>query len=184
MAEGGIIALFMLHRDSLRRLLLARGFSADAVDDLLQDVWLRIESARIGPVADPLAYLMRVAMNLATDRRKAARRREAREEGWGLVQPGGEEHPDPERVAVSAGELARLQALLASMPPHMSRALVLFRIEGKSQTAIAEALGMSVSGVEKLLARAYRQLTDFRADSTTDRPTNGPDAGDRSKRNG
>jgi len=184
MADGGLAAVFMASRSAVRRLLFARNCPADEVDDILQDMWLKIEQARIGPVADPLAYLMRMAMNLATDRRIAALRRNAREHSWANLQPAGTEQPDPERIALSAGELARLQALLASMPDQMSRALVLFRIEGRSQGAIAAELGMSVSGVEKLLSRAYRKLVEFRKDAAADGPASRATPGDRSKFNG
>jgi DNA-directed RNA polymerase specialized sigma24 family protein len=38
----------------------------------------------------------------------------------------------------------------------MATALRLYRVENRPQRAIAEQLGISVSGVEKLLQRAYR----------------------------
>jgi len=180
LAESGIAAVLIAQRASVRRLLVARGCAIDEADDIIQEMWLKIEQARIGPVADPLAYLMRMAMNLATDRRIAAKRRAAREEGWSLVQPGGAEHPDPERSAVSAGELVRLEALLTSMPVRMARALMLYRVEGKSQAAIAQDLGMSVSGLEKLLARAYRHLVEFRKDAPESGAIGPAKGGDRS----
>jgi DNA-directed RNA polymerase specialized sigma24 family protein len=42
----------------------------------------------------------------------------------------------------------------------MAIALRMFRLEEKSQRAIAEHLGISISGVEKLLQRAYRKIHD------------------------
>jgi RNA polymerase sigma-70 factor (ECF subfamily) len=183
-AEGGIAAVLIAHRGAVLRLLRARGCGAEEADDIVQEMWLRIDAVRIGPVADPLAYLMRMAMNLATDRRLAAQRRCAREAGWGMVQPGASEQPDPERSAISAGELARLQALLDSMPAHMRRALVLYRMEGRSQAQIAAELGMSVSGIEKVLARAYRQLVEFRTDTPAEGPGSPARPGDRSTFNG
>lgn len=167
MADAGLAAVFLANRALVRRLVLARTRDEAEAEEILQELWLRLESARVGPVGEPLAYLMRMATNLATDRQLAERRRLAREAAWGAVQAQGSEFPDAERQLVSAEELARLQALLGSMPERMYRALVLFRIEGCSQRQIAEALGMSVSGVEKLLARAYRQLVDFRLDNAT-----------------
>lgn len=184
MAEAGIAAIFLAQRALVRRLLLARTASADEADEILQDMWLRIEQARIGPVGDPLSYLMRMAMNLAADRRIAAQRRAARENAWSAHQPAGQDLPDPERHLISAGELARLEALLASMPDHMRRALILFRVEGRSQRAIAEELEMSVSGVEKLLARAYRQVIEFRNDIPAPGPDGRATPGDRSTFNG
>ncbi|MGY2499272.1 sigma factor-like helix-turn-helix DNA-binding protein, partial [Klebsiella pneumoniae] len=46
------------------------------------------------------------------------------------------------------------------MPERMATALRLFRLEGVSQRAIADRLGISVSGVEKLLQRAYRKIEE------------------------
>lgn len=166
-ADAGLAAVFLANRHLVRRLVTARTREPAETEDVLQEMWLRLEGARIGPVGDPLAYLMRMAMNVVTDRRRADQRRTARENAWGAIQPDGSEHPDAERRLVSAEELARLEALLGSMPEHMHRALVLFRLEGRSQRAIAEELGMTVSGIEKVLARAYRRLMEFRMDNLT-----------------
>ena len=54
--------------------------------------------------------------------------------------------------------LKSVEQAIDAMPERMGRALRLFRIEGRSQRAIADELGISVSGVEKLLQRAYRIL--------------------------
>lgn len=161
MAESGIKAVFLTRRPSLRRLLLARLGDASEADDVLQEVWLRIEQARTGPVQDPAAYITRMALNLATDRRIADRRREGRNSAWSALQPDSGEMPGQEELLMARSELDRVQALLDSMPEAMRRALLLFRLEGRSQKQIAEELGMSLSGVEKLLARGYRQLVEF-----------------------
>lgn len=184
MAGSGIAAVFLANRTLVRRLLLARTRDEAETEDVLQEMWLRLETARVGPVGDPLAYLMRMAQNLASDRQIAAQRRAAREGSWVAVQPGSAELPDAERQLVSAEELARLQSLIGSMPERMHRALVLFRLEGRSHRAIAEELGMSVSGVGKLLVRAYRQLIDFRSNTLAAAGEPGsPARGDRSKAN-
>lgn len=163
--DRGLAAVFLANRQAVRRLVTARTRDLAEAEDVLQEMWLRLDRARGGPVGDPLAYLMRMAMNVVADRRRADQRRSAREEAWGAVQPAGSEHPDAERQLLSIEELARLQALLGSMPDQMHRALVLFRLEGASQRAIAAELGMTLSGVEKLLARAYRRLIEFRTDN-------------------
>ena len=89
MSGGGIAAVFLERRDLVRRLLVAQGSPPDQAEDILQDMWLKIGRARIGPVADPVAYLMRMATNLAADRRVAAHRRSTREAGFDshLVKP-------------------------------------------------------------------------------------------------
>ena len=163
--SSGLAGVFLANRHLIRRLVTARTPDPADAEDVLQEMWLRLDGARIGPVSDPLAYLMRMALNVVADRHRAEQRRMSREQAWGAVQPGGSEHPDAERRLLSVEELARLQALLGSMPEPMHRALVLFRVEGRSQRAIAEELGMTLSGVEKLLARAYRRLIEFRMDN-------------------
>lgn len=181
---GGLAAVFLANRVAIRRLLVARLRDGQAVEDLLQDLWLRLESGGIGPVGDPLAYLMRMALNLAADRRLAEQRRTAREAAWIALQPAGAEQPDQERRLASAEELARLQALLGSMPEQMHRALVMFRLEGRSQRVIAAELGLSLSGVEKLLARAYRRLIEFRMDTVAASRPDGAGRGNRSTPHG
>lgn len=180
MADSGIAAVFLANRVMVRRLLAARTGDPAEADDIIQEMWVRLETARVGPVGEPLAYLMRMALNLAADRQLAARRRLARDDAWVALQPGGADYPNAERSMASAEEWARLQSLLGAMPDHMHRALVLFRVEGRSQREIAQELGMSVSGVEKLLARAYRLLVQFREDT---RDANAPDPASDSHRN-
>ncbi|KAK0358617.1 hypothetical protein LTR94_034674, partial [Friedmanniomyces endolithicus] len=80
------------------------------------------------------------------------------------VQPESGEYPDAERGLIARGELQRVGSLLEAMPERMRDALVMFRLEQRPQKAIAQELGMSLSGVEKLLGRAYRQLVAGLAD--------------------
>ena len=63
-------------------------------------------------------------------------------------------------VGAGAAALRRVEASIAAMPDRMATALRMFRIEDRSQREIAQTLGISVSGVEKLLQRAYRQIRD------------------------
>lgn len=144
----------------LLRLLTARTGSREEAEDVLQDMWLRIDRLATGPVAQPAALLFRIAANLATDHRIAARRRGARDHGWQAVQPGADEVPDAERVLAARSELALVERAIADMPERMATALRLFRLDGVPQRAIADQLGISISGVEKLLQRAYRLIRE------------------------
>ena len=53
-----------------------------------------------------------------------------------------------------------VEGAIADMPERMATALRMFRLEEQPQRAIAEHLGISISGVEKLLQRAYRKIHD------------------------
>nr|WP_040598449.1 RNA polymerase sigma factor [Sphingomonas elodea] len=144
----------------LLRLLVARLGSRDDAEDALQDMWLRIDQLAEQPIAQPAAFLYRVAANLATDRRIATGRRGARDAGWVEIQPRAEDLPDAERTMAARSEWQAVETAIAEMPERMATALRMFRLEERPQRAIAEHLGISVSGVEKLLQRAYRKIQD------------------------
>lgn len=160
MDDGGLTAIFLEQRPMLRRLLVARLGTPEDAEDALQDMWLRIDQLAQRPVAQPAAFLYRVAANLATDMRISAGRRAARETAWLDDQPDAGAVPNAERTLAARSEWQAVQGVIADMPERMATALRMFRIEGQSQRAIAERLGITVSGVEKLLQRAYRQLHD------------------------
>ena len=163
MAESGLKAVFLQNRAALLRLLVAR-LGADEAEDALQDMWFRIDSLAGAPVAQPAAFLFRVAANLATDRRIAARRRVGREGAWLEVQPAADEQPDAERALIARDGLRAMERVIADMPERMRDALRMFRFEERPQREIAVELGITVSGVEKLLRRAYAQITAASAD--------------------
>lgn len=153
---SGLQAVFLQQRPMLARLLTARLGSADEAEDALQDMWLRIDSLADRPVAQPAAFLFRVAANMATDRRLSAGRRGVRDQAWLDAQTEADELPDAERAMLARERLRKVEEAMAAMPERMRIALVMFRFEEQPQRLIAERLGISVSGVEKLLQRAYK----------------------------
>ncbi len=167
--DAGLKAVFLAEQAMLLRLLTARlGNRADA-EDALQDMWLKLDQVPgTDPVAQPAAYLYRMASNLAADRRIAAMRGGARDTAWLDVQPGAAEQPTIERALLARERLARVEGALAAMPERMSAALRLYRVEQLPQKQIAERLGMTVSGVEKLLRRAVREISAYRVTAEAD----------------
>lgn len=148
----------------LLRLLVARLGSRDDAEDALQDLWLKLDHIQ-APIAQPAAFLYRMAANHATDRRISASRRVARDGAWLAVQTPPAAVADPEGVMAAADDRRALEQAIKEMPERMATALRMFRFEERPQRAIAEHLGISVSGVEKLLARAYRKIQDSLSDS-------------------
>lgn len=177
--QAGLKAVFLQERSLLLRLLTARLGTADDAEDALQDIWVKLDTHDVEePVAQPTAYLCRMASNLAADRRLAAARSGARDTAWQDAQPTADEQPDAERALIGRERLRQIEAEVATMPERMRVALRLYRIEDQPQKEIAERLGMTVSGVEKLLRRAVRQIcasrTDPVADAETDSEQSGP----------
>jgi len=162
--ETGLKAVFLQERPMLLRLLVARLSNRDDAEDALQDIWLKLDQQEVrAPIAQPAAYLYRMASNLAADRRISAARSGARETAWHDVQPGADELPDAERGLLARERLQQIERTLADMPDRMRTALRLYRVEEQPQKDIAAHLGMTVSGVEKLLRRAMLQISAHRA---------------------
>ncbi len=157
---------FVRHRAALLRYLRARGAGEDA-EDLLQELWLKIDAtAEEGNVIEPLPYLYRMAHNLLVDRRRSDERRVARDQhyqGAIDVEGTGVDHaPNAERTLLARDNLRQMDVVLAALGARTDYIFRRHRVEGISQRQIAEELGITLSGVEKHLQKAYRAVLSAR----------------------
>lgn len=164
---SGIEAVFLANREALIRFVRARGVG-DEAEDLLQELWLKSSAMPSQPVAEPLAYLYRMANNLMLDRRRSDLRRRRREQDW--TDGGGGGGADAaagagsgERLLIARDELRAAQAALAALGERTETIFRRFRLDGISQVDIAREQGISLSAVEKHLQKAYRALLEFRS---------------------
>jgi len=164
----GLKAVLIAERPLLVRLMRARIDPPEDAEDLWQELWLKIDAMPSGPVADPLAFLCRMAINLTSDRRRSKGRLAARDAAWQAHQPDAAEYPGLDRQLIARDQLIRVERAIAEMPERTREALRQFRFEGQSQRDIARNMGISVSGVEKLLKRAYRLLDELQIDPGAD----------------
>lgn len=141
-----------------------RGGSSRAdADDLASDVLVRLIAPGRGEAQQTDAYAFTIARNLQRDthRRTAVRRRHE----WAadtdiapLMHPGNDAI-DAERVLMGKQEAALLVEGLAELGERTRTIFLLYRLEGWSQRAIADDLGLSISTVEKNVAKAMLHLT-------------------------
>jgi RNA polymerase sigma factor (sigma-70 family) len=159
---GGLEAVFLANRDVLLRFLRARG-AGDAAEDLLQELWVRIEQANVGPIAEPLSYLYRTANNLMLDRRRSALRSARRDTEWGDLSAigGSYEEPSGERVLIAREQLRAAEEALQALGERTAVIFRRYRLDGVSQRDIAAEQGISLSAVEKHLQKAYRAMIDI-----------------------
>ena len=165
MDSNGLEAVFMASRVALERFLRARSGDATEAEDLLQELWLKLSGAT-GPVAEPLAYLYRIADNLVIDRRRSAQRRERRDDVWNDLAGGGtagvSDTPSIERTLIARERLRIVEQALSALGPKTTHIFRRFRIEGIGQRDIAAQEGISLSAVEKHLQKAYRTVLELR----------------------
>lgn len=167
----GLSDIFFANRAALLRFLRARGAGEDA-EDLLQDMWIKLEAKDLGPVTDPLPYLYRMANNLMLDRYRSSTRRERREQDWaegagGVMADPSEDLAVDERMILNE-RLDRARVILADLGPRVELVFRRFRIEGVGQRLIAEELGVSLTTVEKDLQKAYRAMIALKQNLDTE----------------
>lgn len=158
----GLQRVIVNERGRLLRFLAARG-AGDEAEDVLQDLWQRVGNLSGPPIADPVSYLFRAAENLMRDRRRAQVSRERRQQDWQDSSDTPADAPLGERVLIARERLREAEAVLAEQGPRVDRVFRRYRLDGESQASIAQALGISLSSVEKDLQKAYRALSALKA---------------------
>jgi RNA polymerase sigma factor (sigma-70 family) len=162
---------------SVARRLLRNSHEAD---DLVQEVFTRLFVMEGWAAIDnPRAYVLRMLKNLAIERIRRSRIIEfehmADVEALNVV----DEAPDPFRVASAREQLQRIWAVLEKMPPEYRSLLIQRRLDDRPIREIALEMKMSISTLEKRLARAIHLLnTGLRARGVIMGPDESPAASD------
>ena len=130
---------------------------ADA-DDILQEVFLRIHY-RLSTVRDRdrlVSWMFQIARHAVIDHYRASAKR------WEVTTEQELElaaNPDEEDSATLNQKLATcLQPMLQALPSTYQEALRLVELEGMTQKAAAERLGLSLSGAKSRVQRGRQQL--------------------------
>jgi RNA polymerase sigma factor (sigma-70 family) len=156
---------YLTRRDAIGRFLLARLGGADEAEDVLQDLYLHLR--RVEPsddLRDPAAYVFRMALNLARDRRRAQSRAGVRDARWietRYEMAGCEpilDQPSAEAVYGARQRLAAVERALDELSPRCRRVFLLHKFEGFSHRDVAERLGIARSTVEKHMNTALKHL--------------------------
>lgn len=163
-AASGLEAVFLANRPKLIGFFTSRTRDGVEAEEIVQEIYLRIERSGQAPVGDPLGYIYRIGLNLAIDRARERQRRATREQAWGEVttQRMGDafidDRPSPFAEAAARQRGQRIASVLATMPPGAARAFRMHKIEGLSHREVADQLGISRKGVEKHMTVALRHL--------------------------
>jgi RNA polymerase sigma factor (sigma-70 family) len=147
----------------------------DDVQDVVQEAYLQVFCAlrRTGPEGHvPAALLYRTARNIAISRLRHQKVVIAAAPVISVQERLRRDQRGVEQQASRQEQLQMLLRVVNNLPPKCRDVFVLRMIEGLSQNEIAERLGISVSTVEKHLARGLRQcrqdFASLASEPTTD----------------
>ncbi len=148
----------------VRQLLRRKGRVDEETDDLIQEAFLRLHEYRQSrQVREPEAFLIRTVRNLSIDAHRVKGRRgiqvAVEDEIDRLIDPG----PGPDEALATQQRLHHLRHGLEALGPRTREVVLLHKIDGLSQFEIAAQLGISVSAVEKHIAKAALFLMDWMA---------------------
>jgi RNA polymerase sigma factor (sigma-70 family) len=148
-------------RPALLAYFLRRLPNPAEAEDLAHDVFLRLAGVPLEQLRSADAYIFHVAANLLRDR---ARRWKVRGD-YAAAQVAAVDAQyletqafDPERIEVGRSTLAALMAQLMELPRRTREIFILYRVENVARRNIAQAYGLSISTVEKEVARATAYL--------------------------
>ena len=159
-----MVRAFVEQQGSLRALLMRRLGDREEVLDVLQDAFVKAVSSSQtnGHIANPEAYLKRMVINLAIDRRREKGRSGKVFERGDTIDadrnPCATNGLTPERLAQDRQRLRMMQDVLDTLPEACRTAFLLSRCDGLTYDEIAGHLGVSRNMVKKHLVRALKEL--------------------------
>jgi RNA polymerase sigma factor (sigma-70 family) len=137
----------------LHALLTRLTLHADAAEDLLQELFLKLRSAQgLARADNPKAYLFRTAIHLACDWRRTRRRTES----LPAEQAAGGDSP-LDRL-IGAEELEHVLDALPGLPELGRQALVMHYLQQQGYSEIAALLGKTEQQVRGLCSKALSRL--------------------------
>ncbi|CAN5913310.1 RNA polymerase sigma factor SigZ [soil metagenome] len=139
------------------RSFVARRVHRDHVDDLVQDILLRMHE-RAGELRDEerlLGWAFRIAQSVVVDHHRAAR------PGVSLPEAQVAAPSDAEEGNVNEIVAGWLRPMLALLPDEYEAALELVDVQGLSQRDFAERAGLSLSGAKSRVQRGRKMLEDI-----------------------
>jgi len=146
----------------LARYFRARVRPGADIDDLVQDVFLRL-AARRGDTAVETAesYLFTVAASVLHDSFRRTARRGGEHQLFDDEKHAGEGF-SPERVFLGQEQLAGVEKALHELPERTRVVFILNRFEDMTYAEIARRLQISTSAIEKHMMKALAHLAKSR----------------------
>lgn len=149
-----MVKLFLTSYEDFKVRLRRRLGSEELANDVLHETYLRVDRMGDTPeIVQPNAYLYRMALNIAADRRQSDARLLTGSEIEELLQIA-DEALDPARVVGGQKELQTLLKALYELPARRRRIFIAARLEEAPHLEISQRFGISTRMVEKEIKAA------------------------------
>ncbi|WP_434600743.1 sigma-70 family RNA polymerase sigma factor [Pseudomonas sp. R3-56] len=149
-----MVKLFLTSYEDFKVRLRRRLGSEELANDVLHETYLRVDRMGDTPeIVQPNAYLYRMALNIAADRRQSDARLLTGSEIEELLQIC-DEALDPARVVGGQKELQTLLKALYELPARRRRIFIAARLEEAPHLEISQRFGISTRMVEKEIKAA------------------------------
>ena len=159
-ADGRLRACVRAHLATVWRVLRRNGVPAADADDAAQSVFLVLSrKAQAVPPGRELPFLLRTAVFVASEARRALRRHPTVSEP--LIDAHPSSKPSPERELLEREKLSQLDAILSEMEEPLRVVFVLYELEEMTMAAIAEALEAPPGTVASRLRRARQRFEEL-----------------------
>lgn len=146
------------YRGPLLRFFQRRVRAGEEADDLVQEVFSRLLRQDLAAVESLQAYVFQTAANVLRDRARRSGVRNIVIEAPDGFDPEDETAFSPERVLQSRDAVKAMVAALYELPAPVRMAFSHYHFDGVSQVEIARRFGVSLSTVEKHMAKANAHL--------------------------
>lgn len=146
------------YRGPLLRFFQRRAEAAQDAEDLVQEVFSRLARQDLDLIENVQGYIFRIAANVLRDRARRASVRAVviqTPEDFDMEDEGGF---TPERILQGQEAVQIMVSALCELPDMVRMVFSQYHFDGVAQVDISRRLGLSLSTVEKHMAKANRHL--------------------------
>lgn len=140
---------------------IARLTHRDDAEDLLHSSFLRMIEKPNRTIVNPQAFIVRSALNEARDGYRRDQHPATPQAIDLLTQHPQDSAPLQDETLIAKQRLERVKEGLHHLSPKTREIFLMHRLDGLKYREIAEMLGISMSAVEKHIAKAMEFLADW-----------------------
>lgn len=159
-----LLKVYLENKDSLRRFLRRYFNRIQDIEDVSQEAFLRsfVANSRT-KISSPRAFLFQTAKNLALNElTKKANSATDTVDDFSRIPMGDENHQfGPGEQYYAKQKLAAFTEAVSSLPPQCQKVFVYRKVEGLKVKEIAARLDISVSAVEKHIAKGLIKCEEY-----------------------